>query len=434
MNDHTLSGKRLLILGGNPETGLVVDIANSLGIYTIVVDPNPDAPAKKNAKEQGEFDGFEVDKIVEFAREKKVDGVLVGVADILVAPYQAICEKLNMHCYATKDIVKAFCSKDGFKVACEKYGVQDIPGVYINDASQVAGLNLELPLMVKPVDNGGGVGMRICYDRSELEEAIIKALSHSKKRGVLVEQYMNCDDMFAYYTFKDGNVYLSALADRITTKKQGNLSPVCKGAIYPSKYAKEYIKNVNPGMISFFKKLGVKNGVLNIQFFIQEGRFYAYDPGFRLQGEAPHIHIAAINGFDHRKMLLNFALTGSLGVTDLEDRNDCLFRNKYGATIWVLLKSGKIGEVIGLHNIRDDKSVSFLLQRFYENDIVELGMEGTERQVFARIYAQCDSFEKLGEKINEFQKMLTIRDVNGENMIIDWVDSQKIKDYRSYEN
>ena len=72
-------------------------------------------------------------KIVEFAREKKVDGVLVGVADILVAPYQAICEKLNMPCYATKDIVKAFCSKDGFKEACKKYGVQDIPGVYIND-------------------------------------------------------------------------------------------------------------------------------------------------------------------------------------------------------------------------------------------------------------------------------------------------------------
>jgi biotin carboxylase len=434
MTDNILSGKRLLILGGNPETGILVNLANSLGIYTIVVDPKPDAPAKQKAKEHGEFDGFEVDKIVEFAKEKKVDGVLVGVADILVAPYQAFCEKLNMPCYATKDIVKAFCSKDGFKAACEKYGVQDIPGVYINDASQVAGLNLELPLMVKPVDNGAGVGMRICYNRSELEEAIIKALSHSKKGGVLVEQYMNCDDMFAYYTFKDGKVYLSALADRITTKKQGNLSPVCMGAIYPSKHAKEFINNVNPGMVSFFEKLGVKNGVLNVQFFIKTGHFYAYDPGFRLQGEAPHIHIAAVNGFDHRKMLINFALTGSLGVADFEENNDCLFRNKYGTTVWVLLKSGKIGEVIGLDKIKNDKSVSFVLQRFNENDVVEPAMIGTERQVFARIYAQCDSFEQLSEKIIEFQKMLTINDVEGQNMIIDWMDPLKIKDYRSYED
>jgi biotin carboxylase len=432
--NNNLTGKKLLILGGNPETGVLVDIANLLGIYTIVVDPNPDAPAKQNAKEHREFDGFEVDKIVEFARERKVNGVLVGVADVLVAPYQAICEKLNMPCYATKNIVKVFCSKGGFKSACEKYGVQDIPGVYINNASQVASLNLELPLMVKPVDNGGGVGMRICYDRSELEEAITKALSHSKKGGVLVEQYMSCDDMFAYYTFNDGKAYLSALADRITTKKQGNLSPVCMGAVYPSKHAKEFIKNVNPGMVSFFEKLGLRNGVLNVQFFIKGGRFYAYDPGFRLQGEAPHIHIAAINEFDHRKMLLNFALTGSLGIDDLEERNDCLFRNKYGTTVWVLLKSGKIGEVIGLDNIRKDKSVSFLMQRFDVNDVIEPEMVGTERQVFSRIYAQCDSFEQLQEKINEFQKMLTINDVYGENMIIDWVDPQKIKDYRSYEN
>ncbi len=426
-----LSGKRLLILGGNPETGVLVDIANSLGIYTIVVDPNPDAPAKKNAKEHREFDGFEVDKIVNFAKEKNVDGVLVGVADILVAPYQAICERLNMPCYATKEIVKAFCSKDGFKAACEKYNVQDIPGVYINDASQVAGLNLELPLMVKPVDNGAGVGMRICNDKTELENAIAKALSYSKKGGVLLEQYMNCDDMFAYYTFKNGKVYLSALADRITTKKQGNLSPVCIGAIYPSKHAKEFMANVNPGMIEFFEKLGVKNGVLNIQFFIKGGRFFAYDPGFRLQGEAPHIHIAAINGFDHRKMLLNFSLTGSLGIDDLEERNDCLFQNRYATTIWVLLKSGKIAEVSGLDKIRSDKNVSFLLQRFKENDVIETSLIGTERQVFARIYVQCDSFKQLEDKIIEFQEILAIKDDYGESMIVDWVDPQNIKDYKT---
>lgn len=430
MTDNFLNGKRLLILGGNPETGILVDIANSLGVYTIVVDPNPDAPAKQRAMEHREFDGFEVDKIVEFAREKKVDGVLVGVADILVAPYQAICEKLNMPCYATKDIVKAFCSKDGFKAACEKYGVQDIPGVYINDASQIAGINLELPLMVKPVDNGGGVGMSICYYRSELEEAIIQALSHSKKGGLLVEQYMNCDDMFAYYTFKNGKVYLSALADRITTKKQGNLSPVCIGAIYPSKHAKEFIKNVNPGMVSFFEKLGVKNGVLNVQFFIKAGRFYAYDPGFRLQGEAPNIHISEINKFDHRKMLINFALTGSLGVDDFNEKNDCLFKNGYAATIWVLLKSGTIANVKGLDLIKSDKNVSFVMERFFENDIIEPNMIGTERQVFARIYLQCNEFEELKEKVIEFQQILEIKDSNGENMIIDWVSPASVMNYK----
>ena len=421
-----------MILGGNPETGVLVDIANKMGIYTIVVDPNPMAPAKKIANESYEYDGFDIEQIVLLAKDKKVDGVLVGVADILVAPYQVICEILQLPCYATNDIIKAFCSKDGFKLACEKYGVKDIPGYYINDILNIDNIpNLQFPLMVKPVDNGAGVGMRICHEINELKESISNALKFSKKGGVLVEQFMNCDDMFAYYTFEDGKAYLSAIADRITTNKQGNLSPVCIGAIYPSKYANYFINNVNPLMLSFFEKLGIRNGVLNIQFFVNDDQYFAYDPGFRLQGEAPHIHLLEINKFDHRRMLINFALTGSLGVDDFNEINDCLFKNGYATTIWVLLKSGTIANVIGLDVIKLDKNVSFVMERFFENDVIESNMIGTERQVFARIYIQCNEFEELKEKVLKFQQILEIKDTNGDNMIIDWVSTASIINYKS---
>ena len=338
---------------------------------------------------------------------------------------------MQLPCYATEDIIKAFCSKDGFKLACSKFNIQDIPGYYVNDITNNDEIsNLEFPLMVKPVDNGAGVGMRICYDLSELNQSISNALKFSKKGGVLIEQYMNCDDMFAYYTFENGKAYLSALADRVTTKKQGNLSPVCLGAIYPSKYSNYFIKNINPLMISFFEKLGVKNGVLNIQFFVKGNNYYAYDPGFRLQGEAPHIHILKINKFDHREMLINFALTGSFGINNFNKLNDFLFKNGYAATIWVLLKSGTIRNVSGLDRIKSDVNVSFVMQRFSENDIIESEMIGTERQVFARIYLQCTEFEKLKEKVVEFQQILKIEDTNGDSMIIDWMSQESILNYK----
>ena len=422
-----LRDKKLLILGGNPETRVLVDIANDMGIYTIVIDPNPDSSAKKIAMESFEYDGFDIEQIVELAKNKKIDGVLVGVADILVAPYQAICEKLQLPCYATQELVKAFCSKDGFKAVCEKYNVQDIPGYYINEILNLDNLpNLEFPLMVKPVDNGGGVGMRICNDKNDLQISIINGIQFSKKGGVLVEQYMNCDDIFAYYTFRDGKAYLSAIADRITTKKQGDLSPVCIGAIYPSKHTNQFISNINPLMIAFFEKLGIKNGVLNLQFFVKNNQYYAYDPGFRLQGEAPHIHILEINKFDHRKMLINFALTGSLGFDDFNEKNDYLFKNGYACTIWILLKSGTIGVVKGLDIIKSDDNVSFVMERFKENDTIEPNMIGTEKQVFARIYLQCNEFEVLKRKISKFQQILEINDTNGENMILDYMDISKL--------
>jgi hypothetical protein len=70
------------------------------------------------------------------------------------------------------------------------------------------------------------------------------------------------------------------------------------------------------------------------------------------------------------------------------------------------------------------------MERFKEQDTIEPNMVGTEKQVFARIYLQCIEFEVLKEKISKFQQILEINDINGENMIIDWVDPSTITNYK----
>ena len=422
--------KKLIILGGNPETAILVDIAISMGIYTIVVDPNPDAPAKKNASEAYDIDGFEVDKIVQLAKDLKVDAVLVGVADILVKPYGEICAKLNMPTYANKEAIEAFCSKDGFKKYCEKFDIQDIPGTYLDNNSSIEKPeNIDYPLMIKPVDNGGGVGMKICRDDKDFKESVKTALKFSKKGVVLVEKYMECDDMAVYYTFRNGIPYLSATYDRITTKIQGDFSPVGIGAIYPSKNTNLFVEKIHPKLSDFFKKLKIQNGILNLQFFVENGVFYAYDPGFRLQGEAPHIHLAHINGFDHRKMLINFAFTGILGDDDFVEKNDYMFRGKKACTIWVLLKEGTINSIEGISEIKADKNVIFVLDRFKEGDVVKKEWLGTERQVFSRIYVVADSIEELNSKMTEFKEKLVITDNSGNDMILTWPETINAKNY-----
>ncbi len=422
--------KKLIILGGNPETAVLVETAISMGIHTIVVDPNPNAPAKKYASEAYDIDGFAVDQIVALARRLEVDAVLVGVADILVKPYREICEKLDVHCYATKEAIEAFSSKDGFKRYCNAYNIQDIPGIYLDEASGVdKPQNLNYPLMIKPVDSGGGVGMKICRDDKDYKASVQTALQHSKKGVVLVEKYMDCDDMAAYYTFRDGVPYISAISDRFTTKKQGDSSPVCIGAVYPSKYSDQFVKKVHPKLAELFKGLKIKDGILNIQFFVEDGIFYAYDPGFRLQGEAPHIPIAHVNGFDHRKMLINYAFTGKFGDDDFAEKNDYTFKGKSACTIWVLLTGGEIGSIQGIQDIKTDENVVFVLERFQEGDQVREEWLGTERQVYARIYVVADTIRDINKKIVAFKDLLKITDLNGENMILEWLQPFNEVDY-----
>ncbi len=83
-----------------------------------------------------------------------------------------------------KKLVEAFCSKDGFKRYCEKYDIQDIPGIYITKDSEIKKpQNISYPLMVKPVDSGGGVGMKICRDDEDYNATVANCIKIFKKRS-----------------------------------------------------------------------------------------------------------------------------------------------------------------------------------------------------------------------------------------------------------
>ena len=115
---------------------------------------------KKNPDLSYDVDGMDVPGVIVLARDEKVDGVLVGVADILVPSYCKVCDALGLPCYATQQIVDVFSFKDVFKATCETYGIHGIPEYYLDAEMKPEDVaKIKYPVMIKPVDNGGGVGV-----------------------------------------------------------------------------------------------------------------------------------------------------------------------------------------------------------------------------------------------------------------------------------
>ena len=419
-------GKKLLILGGNPETTPLVEIANRMGVQTIVSSGRHTDPAKKAAWKAYDVDGMDVPGLIALAREEQVDGVLVGVADILVPSYCKVCDALGLPCYATQQIVDVFAFKDVFKATCEKYGVHGIPEYYLDADMKREDLDkIVYPVMVKPVDNGGGVGMTVAYNEEELKEGVKKALDASHQKRFIVEKYMLCDDMGMYYTFKDGYCSASCIYDRYTTDEQPGLSRVCLGGTYPSKHLDAYFEHMHPNVLRLFREIGIQNGVLMLSGFYEDGEFYVYDTGFRLQGEAPHLLMKAIHGFDQREMLIRFALTGSEGNVNLETDDDAHLRGKWASTLWFLLKQGHIQRIEGLDEIEKDSRVVANIQRLYEGDDVRPEWIGNEKQVLTRLYIVCDSKEALAECLKEYQEKVKVLDENGNDLLLMGFDVHK---------
>ncbi len=420
-------GKKLLILGGNPETSALVMVANEMGVKTIVTSGRHTDDAKKYAWKSFDVDGMDVPGLIALAREEQVDGVLVGVADILVPSYCKVCDALGFPCYATQRIVDVFSYKDVFKATCESYGIHGIPEFYLDaemKPSDVA--KIKYPVMVKPVDNGGGVGMTVVYKESELKAAVDKALATSPNKRFIVERYMDgVEDMGMYYTFKDGYCSASCIYDRYTTDEQPGMSRVCLGGTYPSKHMNDYLKRMHFNAVRMFKEIGIKNGILMLSAFCEDGEFYVYDTGFRLQGEAPHLLLNAIYGYDQREMLIRFSLTGSEGDKVDIYKEDPFMKDKYAATVWFLLKKGEIAKVEGLDNLNEDSRVVANVQRLYEGDSVPEEWIGNEKQVLTRLYLVCDSKRELAAAINEYQSKVKVFDKAGNNMLLKGFDACK---------
>lgn len=412
-------GKKLLILGANPETIPLVQVANNMGIKTIVTSNVLNDAAKKYAWKSFDINGLDVPAVVSLARDEHVDGVLVGVADILVPAYCKVCDALELPCYATEDIVNVFSFKDIFKATFERYGIHGIPGYYLDtDIKDVDVEKIHFPVVVKPVDGYSGLGMTIVYNKDGLKDAIEKALTFSKVKRFLVERYMQCDDVGLYYTFKDGVCSLSCIFDRYTSDEQNELSRVNLGGIYPSKHIDDYFKRMHPNALRLFKAIGIKDGVLLLQAFYENGEFYVYDTGFRFQGEAPHLLMKAIHGFDQREMLIRFALTGSQGDLNLLKEDDPYFRGKSAATLWFLLKEGKISKIEGLNDLDNDSRIVAYVHRFHEGDIIPHEWVGTEKQVLTRLYIVCNSKKELADAISEYRQKVKVLDDNSSNMLL----------------
>ena len=64
MAEREFEGKKLLILGGNPETVPLVEMANGMGIKTIVASSVPNEPAKLVAWKGSDIDGMDVPGLI----------------------------------------------------------------------------------------------------------------------------------------------------------------------------------------------------------------------------------------------------------------------------------------------------------------------------------------------------------------------------------
>ncbi len=404
-----MNKKRLLILGGIDLSGQIIQKAQAMGVEVLVTDYLPDSPGKRIADKSFMVSATDVDAVVALIKQEKVDGVLTGFVDILLPYYQEICEKANLPCYISGNQVEYTTDKFKFKSLCRQFDIPVVEEYKISDFESFV-----YPILIKPIDNSGARGVTICKTADEYQSKLENALSFSERKEVLVERYMQGKEATIFYVVDDGDVRLSAVSDRHTAFFADGVIPLPNAYIFPSKYSEQYKATIDEKVKRMFNHIGIKNGVIFIQSFVEDSNFVFYEMGFRLTGSLEYHVVEAIEGYNSLEMMINFALTGKMQDKASIGRVE----NSVGCNITFLAFPGKISKIGGEQEVRALSEVVDIVFACKEGDEIEAAALGTLRQVVARVFIAAPNNQRLKEVMDMVHDKITILDENGKSMLL----------------
>ena len=133
-----MSEKTLLILGALEEFVPLVKLAVRQNIRPVVVDGNPDAPAKEEALRLGgsayDADVRDTALVAGIAAKEHADAITTAYSDLLLECMVRIADKAGLPCHLTPDQLPWYRDKDVTNRTCEELGIGTTKSVLIQNS------------------------------------------------------------------------------------------------------------------------------------------------------------------------------------------------------------------------------------------------------------------------------------------------------------
>lgn len=416
-----LRGKKLLVISSDVNDKPFVEAAKEMGVYVICCDRYSDhnvSPAKSISDEAWDIDYRDTELIAQRCRESGVNGVIAGYGEDRVYFAAKVSKTIGTPFYATMEQIDFTRDKLAFKEKCRLHGIRT-PQDYIVEGTGIDETKVHFPVIVKPSDNGGRKGISICQTNEELRRAIVEAKEFSTNGKVVVEDYISGTELIAVYTIKNGEYSLSCVNDKYNSE-DANGSKLCDMVISPSKYYEEYLRDVDSGIKALLADIGAQNGVANFQFIVNDTGIYAFEMGYRINGNDDFKIIRRFNGIDFVKMLICYSLTGDMGD---ELKKDNPVFGRYGCTLCGYLNPGTIAK-IETEGLKEKQNIFdvFLLKQV--GFTAKAGQTNAQKAFMVKFEAQ--NLSEIKDTILFIQHHLRILDEQGNNLLMKRFDVKRL--------
>lgn len=413
--------KRLLIIGASCNEIPLAKRARELGAYVIITDRNKDwnkSPAKYYADKAYDISWSDIDQLENICKYEKVDGIIAGYSEFRIENLIKITSRLKLPCYSNLDQLEITRDKIKFKRECAQYNIPTVQEYDYNDS------NINFPVIVKPVDRGGSIGISIANNYLELQTSYEKALELSVKKEVIIEEFIqNQTKVDFYYAIENENIELISMCDTLHAKNNGTKRVVQSAWLYPSSIIGENFKEVNNNIKKMIRGMGIKHGCIFFSAFLLNSKKYVFfECGFRLEGAHQYRYVELSKGFNYLDVFINNALRIDRKV--LSNKNNIYNKKIKSIVINIYSKKGKIKALNGFEEISKLENCTFLLKSSNIGDEVD-----DSDAILSKVgmFSFCDeSVEKLKTSVDKAYKLLEIQGESDEDLVYDKIDTDLI--------
>lgn len=301
--------KKILILGGSHSELPLIQEAKKQGLYTISIG-NILGNGHLESDEYHLIDYSDKELVLEFTKNNNIDYICFGAHDLTITTATYVNDKLgllsNLDDYQTTCLLH---HKDKFKIFAKQNNITTTD--FIVTDKIIKKVNLNYPLIIKPIDMGGGKGISIIEKEVELQMAIELAMTFSKEKRVIIEEVFEGKLHSLSVFLIDKKINFFYVDDEYECKN--NKFGVCVSL----SLAKYFYKVKNQILIEIEKIaniLDLKDGLLHIQFLQNENQFSIIEMTRRMPGDLYNLPVEFSTKFKYSKNIINVILNKNIDL------------------------------------------------------------------------------------------------------------------------
>ena len=310
MKDKSLNTKTLAIVGASYLQLPLVERAKELGLRTICFAWEDGAVCKDECDKFCPISIVEKEQILEVCKTERIDGICTIASDVAAPTVAYVAEQMGLTGNSYECAVRAnnkFLMRDAFLHA----GIPSPKYICVTseiqwNANEIV-KELGLPLIVKPSDRSGSLGVIKVDHPEQLQAAIQNALECSFRHEAIVEQYIEGREISVEFISYQGKHFPLQITDKVTTGAPHfvELEHHQPANLDERKYAEIYDLTKRA-----LDALGVTNSASHSEYRITEdGRIYVMEIGARMGGDFIGSDLVQLStGYDFLRGVIDVAL------------------------------------------------------------------------------------------------------------------------------